>query len=107
MGIIIRQGFYTSLITVLGIVIGYINLLYLYPRFLETEQIGLLRTIQDASILLAPFAQVGLAQTIIRFYPQFSSEPSRGIGFINFVLLLSLGGYLIFLVVFFSLQHNI
>lgn len=100
MGIAIRQSILTSIVSYTGIAIGYVNLLYLYPRFLDPEQIGLLRTVIDAALLLAPFAQVGLAQSILRYYPHFSGERKRGHGFINFILLLSLAGYGIFLIVF-------
>ncbi|HMR56387.1 MAG TPA: polysaccharide biosynthesis protein, partial [Cyclobacteriaceae bacterium] len=69
MGLVIRQSIYTTLISYAGFCLGKINLLYLFPKFLEPEQVGLLRTIQDAGILLAPFATFGLAQSIFRFYP--------------------------------------
>jgi len=88
-----------------GVAIGYVNLLYLYPRFLEPEQIGLLRTIVDAALLLAPFAQGGLAQTILRFLPHFTTNKDRGHGFINLVLLLSVCGYGIFLLLFLAFRE--
>ena len=106
MGIVIRQSILTSIVSYAGIAIGYVNLLYLYPRFLDPEQIGLLRTVVDAALLLAPFAQVGLAQSILRYYPHFSSDRRRGQGFINFILLLSLFGYGIFLVIFLTFRNN-
>jgi O-antigen/teichoic acid export membrane protein len=78
MGQAIRQSIFTSVVSYAGVVIGYVNLLYLYPRFLEPEQIGLLRTIVDAALLLAPFAQGGLAQTILRFLPHFTTYQDKG-----------------------------
>ena len=106
MGIAIRQSILTSIVSYAGIAIGYVNLLYLYPRFLEPDQIGLLRTIVDAALLLAPFAQVGLAQSILRYYPHFAVDRRRGQGFINFILLLSLLGYGIFLLIFLSFKNT-
>lgn len=106
MGIVIRQSILTSIVSYAGIAIGYVNLLYLYPRFLDPEQIGLLRTIIDAALLLAPFAQVGLAQSILRYYPHFSNDRHRGQGFINLILLLSLLGYGIFLIIFLTFRSN-
>lgn len=106
MGIAIRQSILTSIVSYAGIAIGYVNLLYLYPRFLDPEQIGLLRTVIDAALLLAPFAQVGLAQSILRYFPHFSSDGHQGRGFINLILLLSLLGYGLFLLVFFTFREN-
>jgi len=107
MGVVIRQSIFSSIISYTGVIIGYINLLFLYPRFLQPEQIGLLRTIQDVAMLMAPFAQMGLAQSIIRFYPQFSKDSSNGNGFINFILMLSLVGYGLFILIFLLLKDNI
>jgi O-antigen/teichoic acid export membrane protein len=100
MGIVIRQSIYSSIISYAGVVIGYINLLYLYPKFLSTDQIGLFRTIQDAAILFSPFAQFGLSQTIIRFYPQLARDKKSSHSFISLMSLLALVGFALFFLLF-------
>lgn len=100
MGLVIRQSIYSSIISYAGVLIGYVNLLYLYPKFLSTDQIGLFRTIQDAAILFSPFAQFGLSQTIIRFYPQLARDKKSSQGFISFMSLLALAGFAIFFLLF-------
>ncbi|GIL23158.1 MAG: flippase [Bacteroidota bacterium] len=100
MGLVIRQSIYTTIISYAGAVIGYINLLYLFPKFLEPEQVGLLRTIQDAAILLAPFATFGLAQSIFRYYPQLVKDKTTEAGFISLITLLALSGFAIFFITF-------
>jgi O-antigen/teichoic acid export membrane protein len=107
MGVVIRQSFFTSLISYAGVVLGYINLLYLYPKFLDLGQIGLLRTILDFAMLMAFFAQVGLSQSVIRFYPHFVKDEKNSPGFTNLVLLLGVAGYLIFLILFFIFEDKI
>lgn len=107
MGVAIRQSIFTSIVSYAGVAIGYVNLLYLYPRFLDPEQIGLLRTIVDAALLLAPFAQGGLGQTILRFLPHFTISADKGRGFINLVLLLSVCGYGIFLLLFLTFRGRL
>ena len=104
MGVAIRQSILTSIVSYAGVAIGYLNLLYLYPRFLNPEQIGLLRTVVDAALLLAPFAQGGLGQTILRFLPYFTADKDRGHGFINLVLLLSICGYGAILLIFITFR---
>ncbi|WP_420387501.1 lipopolysaccharide biosynthesis protein [Roseivirga sp.] len=74
MGIIIRQSIKSSAIAYLGVLIGYINVLWLYTYFLDTEQVGLFRLIQSSAYLLATFGQFGLAQSFIRFYPEHKSQ---------------------------------
>lgn len=100
MGVVIRQSIYSTIISYAGVVIGYINLLYLYPKFLSLEQVGLFRTIQDAAILLSPFAQFGLTQSIFRFYPKFVKEKSESHTFITLMMLLALGGFALFFIAF-------
>lgn len=100
MGLVIRQSIFTTIISYAGAVIGYVNLLYLFPKFLEPEQVGLLRAIQDAAILFAPFAQFGLAQSIFRFYPQLTKDKKSEAGFVSLLLLLAVSGFAIFIIVF-------
>ncbi len=100
MGIVIRQSIYSTIIAYAGVAIGYINLLYLYPKFLSLEQVGLFRTIQDAAILFSPFAQFGLTQSIFRFYPQLVKDNRTSHTFITLMMLLGLAGFAIFFLVF-------
>lgn len=100
MGLVIRQSIYTTLISYAGVAIGYVNLLYLYPKFLAPDQVGLLRAIQDAAILFSPFAQFGLTQSIFRFYPQVAKDKKSESQFISAMLLLAGLGFGIFFIVF-------
>ncbi len=74
MGIIIRQSLISTILTYLGVVIGYINLLILFPKYMSPEEIGLQRTFQDAALLLVPFVQIGISQLTLRYFPQYKSK---------------------------------
>src|SRR5690606_33453013 len=75
--------------------------------FLDPDQIGLLRTVQDAAILFAAFAQAGLSQTIVRYFPHYSKDRDEGQKFINLIFVLSLGSFILFGIAFFLLKNNI
>lgn len=107
MGVIVRQSIITTIISYVGVAIGYVNLLYLYPRFLSPEQVGLMRTLQDAAILMAQFAQFGLAQSIIRFFPKFREQADGGKGFINLIIAGGLVTFAVFLTLFFTFQATL
>ncbi|MFZ6014279.1 MAG: polysaccharide biosynthesis protein, partial [Bacteroidota bacterium] len=107
MGIVIRQSILTSIISYIGVAVGYVNLLYLYPKFLDAEQVGLTRTIQDAAMLLAPFATFGLGQSIIRFFPHFGNHERQAGSFISLILVLGTLTYGFFLLVFLVFQDYI
>lgn len=100
MGLVVRQSIFTTIVSYIGVFIGCINTVYLFPKFLELDQIGLLRAVQDAAILFSPFAQFGLAHSLIRYYPQLVKEKQSQGGFITLILLLAMGGFVIFLVMF-------
>jgi O-antigen/teichoic acid export membrane protein len=100
MGIVVRQSILTSIISYTGIAIGYVNLIYLYPKFLEPDQVGLLRVIQDAAMLLAPFATIGLAQGILRFFPQYLHSKKEIKKFVSLIILMAFVGFTTFLLVF-------
>ena len=97
MGIVVRQSIFTTIISYVGVLVGFVNVLYLFPKFMEPEQVGLLRSVQDAAILFSPFAQFGLSHSLIRYYPQFVKERHERGGFLSLILLMSLGGFVIFL----------
>jgi len=91
MGVVIRQSIKSSIIAYLGVAIGYVNVLWLYPYFLSTEQVGLFRLIQSSAYLLATFGQVGLGQSLVRFFPEQKNNKS----FPSAVLLGGLMGFLL------------
>lgn len=93
MGIVIKQSIRSSAFAYLGVLIGYINLLWLFPYFLSTEEVGLLRLVGVSAGLLATFGQLGLPQTTIRFFPEYKENK----GFFAFVRLTGLLGFVILL----------
>ncbi|MBT0812617.1 polysaccharide biosynthesis protein [Litoribacter ruber] len=70
MGKIAKQSILTTISSYLGVLIGYVNILWLLPCALTPSEFGAFRTIQDMALLLVPFAQLGLGHGITRFYPQ-------------------------------------
>ncbi len=106
MGIVIRKSLTTTVFSYLGVVIGYLNILFFFPKFLSTEQIGLYRLVLDCAILLAPFAQSGVMQGVVKFYPTFTVESKRR-EFILFTLLFSLISAGIFALIMILLKSEI
>ncbi len=97
MGIVIRQSLWVSFFSYLGVILGYINIILLLPRFLGVDQIGTVRFIQGTAALLVQFANVGLAQTILRYYPVFTRRFSDARGFVPTILMAAVACYLLFL----------
>jgi hypothetical protein len=70
-GIVQRQGIINSIITYTGIVIGFISLLIVQPRFLTTEEIGLVRVLFSFSALIATFMPFRDEQYHAEIFPVF------------------------------------
>jgi len=95
MGIVIRQSFWTSIVTYLGVAVGYINSLILFPYFLDTEEIGLIRQLQAGALLLVPLASLGISNTIVKFHPQFSESQRSKSQFFTLMLSGAIFGFLV------------
>ena len=92
MGIVIKQSIRSSIIAYLGVLIGYINVLWLFPYFLEADQIGLFRLIQSSAFLMATFGQFGLGSALIKFFPKLKDQK----GFLSFIILGGVLGFVLF-----------
>ncbi|WP_339696141.1 lipopolysaccharide biosynthesis protein [uncultured Roseivirga sp.] len=92
MGIVIKQSIRSSIIAYLGVLIGYINVLWLFPYFLEADQIGLFRLIQSSAFLMATFGQFGLGSALVKFFPKLKDQK----GFLSFIILGGVLGFVLF-----------
>ncbi|ABG60018.1 oligosaccharide flippase family protein [Cytophaga hutchinsonii] len=105
MGIIIKQSIRSTIITYLGIAIGTVNVLWLYPKYFTPEQIGILRLLQDIPFLLSLFVRLGASNIIDRYFSYYRNDEMQHNGFLFIILLYPLLGYLIFLSGFFLFQE--
>lgn len=101
MGIIIRQSLKNSIVTYIGVAIGTINVLFLYNKFLTTEQLGLYTAFISFPLVFASFAHLGTPHVGVRFYSYFANSENKNNGFLSYLLLVPLLGFILFLVTYF------
>lgn len=94
MGVVKRQGIKQSVVTYVGMLIGAVNLLFLYPLALTDEQIGIQKFVLDSAILVSPFLFWGGAELIVRFFPKFKNETNGHNGYLFFLLVIFGIGFL-------------
>lgn len=97
MGIVVKQGFYNTLWMAVGILIGYVNIILLFPIFLTADQFGLTRILWAAGTVFGQFALLGSPQILIKFFTDISKKPKQRGGFFMLMLLISLLGFAVFL----------
>ncbi len=104
MGIVIRQSAKSVVLTYIGIAIGVINTLWLFPYVLTQAQIGLVRTLINVATLLATFACLSAGNIPNRYFPYFKDYQKRHHGFLFFLLVIGVIGSAIFIVLFLNFR---
>ncbi len=111
MGIIARQSIRGTIVTYLGVFVGFITTFFVLTRFLTAEEIGLARVLIDAATLFIGLAQLGTSSSIIRFYPYFKNAEHRtqnterqDHGFFFWTVVVPLIGFVIFAVLWWVLH---
>ena len=86
MGIIVNQGSTNTVILYLGVLIGAINTLFLYPNVLPPEEFGLITMIVTISFLMAAIGSFGTTISIVKYFPYYrNNETGDDKGLLKFV----------------------
>src|ERR1041385_6612069 len=107
MGIIQRQGIRNAVITYAGIVIGFVNLIVIQPRFLTPEELGLTRVLFSFSALIASFLPLGIQNITLKYFPYFKDPAKKHSGYFGFMLLFPVIGFLLISAVILLLKKYI
>ena len=105
MGIIAKQSIQGTIVTYLGVAVGFVTTFFVLTRFLSAEEIGLSRVLIDAATLFIGLAQLGTSSSIIRFYPHFRNK-GQGTqnqdehGFFFWTLVVPLVGFALFTAIY-------
>jgi O-antigen/teichoic acid export membrane protein len=95
MGFIQKDAFRTTIVSYLGLILGYINKGVLFILFLSTEQIGLINLLVTVGFLFSYFSHLGTTFAIWKFTPFFKNHKSKN-GFLQLNLIITFFGILIF-----------
>lgn len=104
MGVIKRQGLKQSLISFIGVGIAMLSYLFVYPLALEGH--GLTQYLIGWALALSSFIGLGSSSIAIRYFPEFRDKDSHK-GFLTFLLIFPLFGFLLFAIIIFYFQNPI
>lgn len=99
MGVIAKQSIKGTIVTYIGVAVGFVTTFFVLTRFLSAEEIGLARVLIDAAVLFVGLAQLGTTSSIIRFFPYFK-EDARAHGFFFWAFVVPLIGFIVFAMVY-------
>ena len=77
MGIVLKQSFRNTIIIYGAFLIGGINTIVFYPRFLESEFYGMVTFLLSASNLIMPLTAFGIQYTIVKFYSSYETKEQK------------------------------
>ena len=103
MGIIKKQSIHNSISLYIGIFIGAVNTILIYPFVFESnpEYWGLLQILVSYSVIFSTFSHLGSPNILLRFFPQMKDKSQL----LSFSLLICSVGFLFFLSLFLFFQN--
>jgi len=107
MGVVKRQSIKQSIVVYMSIALGTLNILFIAPAILTTEELGLINIVRDVSLLAAPFIYLGAIDLILKFFPIFRSEEKKHNGFFFLIGLHVTIGNVLFLLLVLFFYHDI
>ena len=87
MGILARQTLLNTVLTYAGIGLGFVNVVLLYPKILQADQFGLTRLLVSITVVAAQLSQLGVENTVLRFFPYFKDAQRKHRGLLSMLIL--------------------
>ncbi|MGV3540521.1 MAG: polysaccharide biosynthesis C-terminal domain-containing protein [Rufibacter sp.] len=105
MDVIRKQSYLNTLISTVGMVVGYLNTVLVLPHFLsDPSLVGLTRFLISVAPVFAQFAALGFTNTSARFFPYFRDRDKQHNGFLFLMLIIPLAGFVVVTVLFLLLK---
>lgn len=96
MGIVQKDAIRTSIISFVGLILGYLNKGFLFVLLFSRAEVGLVNLVMNVALLFAQFANLGTIYSTWRFFPFFRNEDRKHFGFLLANLVLVLIGISVF-----------
>jgi O-antigen/teichoic acid export membrane protein len=77
MGIVLNQSFKNTLTLILGFMIGGVNTLFLYTRFLEVEYYGLIIFVLSTANILLPLVAFGMQHSVVKYFSSYKDKVQK------------------------------
>lgn len=100
MGIIVKQSISNTVISYVGIALGFVLTILMFPHILTPDQYGLTRVLISASFISSQFAHLGFQNLVIRYFPFFKKADPDQHGFLFWILTIPIIGFVIFCAIY-------
>jgi len=106
LGIIIQQSVKNTIISYMGIALGFVTTILLFPRILTPDEYGLTRLMVSLAMISAQFCQMGMKKVIIRYFPYFDQMKGSRYNLLFLSIVVPLAGFLVFALAFILFQST-
>ncbi len=107
MGVIFKQSIQNTVISYLGVALGFVSTILLFPNILTADQYGLTRFLLSPAFVFAQFAHLGIKNVVIRYFPYFKQTRESRSRLFTLTVLVAMVGFLIFSLLFISMEDFI
>lgn len=107
MGIILRQSIRNAIVSYIGVALGFVLIILLYPKALSPAEFGLTRIFLSLALMLSQIADLGLRHVILRYFPYFKNENRGHHGILFWVLILPIVGILIISAIYLGFEPQL
>jgi len=107
LGIIIKQSIQNTIISYLGVALGFVSTILLFPNILTADQYGLTRFLLSPAFVFAQFAHLGVKNIVIRYFPYFKHTRDSRSRLFTLTVIVAMVGFLLFSLLFISLEDYI
>ncbi|WP_420575639.1 lipopolysaccharide biosynthesis protein [Ekhidna sp.] len=105
MGVVVKQSFWGTAIAYLGVVVGYVNTLYLRAEYFDLSQIGVFTLITANAMIVSPIASFGMSSSFLKFFPSFNQNDRNR--FFSYLFLVTVVGNALVLIAGYLLRDLI
>jgi O-antigen/teichoic acid export membrane protein len=101
MGIVHKQSVLSTIISYTGVVIGFINVAFLFPKFFSAQELGLRSVLVEFSFIISQFALLGTGPLAGKYFSHFETKNNaHHNGFLFFISIIPFFGFIITSILF-------
>lgn len=104
MGVIQQQSIRSTIYTYTGVLLGFVTVALLFPKFLSPEEIGVINLLVAYAMILGQIGTLGFSNAIIRYFPYFRNKEKGHLGFTVILIATGLLGFIACLLIFFIIK---
>lgn len=95
MGIVSRQASIATVLSYMGVGIGFVNVTLLMTQWFTPQQFGLREILLNVAVFSSQIAHLGTYRSLVKFFPFFSKDGKNDNGLLGLGLLIPFIGFLL------------